>query len=416
MRKVLYALLIMISLVVSVQYPASAQLAANLPNALSPVPQKEESQQLSLLQAASDSVYDNDIAEFHHEISHVHGLTLRKRGSAVEYIALVGDEQILVGSTATHGEDRARLKEEFTRQTTEKIEQLERRFGLSISREQILRHGPKTCPEATAISSIALRIPHLGELLALEYALERSLPPGKSQLQIFFSKTATTPGALAKWELSASNKPTIIVEPASHKRSHELEYVLMHELSHHSQYKMGYNPMTPFEWRFCEMLGWHSFKNPLTGETDWSIATQTGTRYKYSMPLHCWVSCNKSGQPVDAAGSRVKHQYDAVRLSGTEIVKVAKVRPCTNYVDSPLEVLAEGLAMFRMTGTHRARLLQTSPELYALVKDFDQRQLDRHFGAGFIRAANGQVVSSTAVTAEGVRMLEQKIIASANIQ
>ncbi len=350
-------------------------------------------------------------------IAQKHGISLRRSADSIDYIANLPGQPVVVRSGKAFEETEESISEELSQLTVSKIQSLENRFGITVSREQSIRYSPKRPNDSEPESLMQVRQPSLGEVLAVEYALERSLPEtnGKFQLQILFPKTISTLGALAKWEISSRNKATIIVEPTGGIREQSLEYVLLHELSHHSQYKMGYDPLSPYGWRFCNQLGWHCFKNPLTGESDWTLETQSSSLYKYSTPLHCWVSCNRAGQPVDETGARVKHQYEANHLTSKQILEMAKVRPCTSYIDNPLEVLAEGLAMYRIDRLHRARLMERTPELYNIVKDFDQQVILRQFGAGLMRSVEGQVVATSTHDTSGVIAFEQQILASASI-
>lgn len=344
-----------------------------------------------------------------------HGLAIEQTGSSVRYLAYVGYDEVTVGSYSqlTSEAELKERSEELKRKGEEKLAALERKFAVTVSRNQTIKyaanHGAKPDQERT----IDVRQPTFGETLALEYALKRSLPSAgsKTELQFLFPLQSSLNGALAEWELSAKNKPTVVVEPTASDRP--LEYVLLHELSHHSQYRMGLNPLAPFDWKMTNSLGWRTYTNPLTGETDWAIATTTGLLYKYSNAMRRWISCNKAGQPVDCIGSRVAHQRDADHMTTKEIAAIAKVRPCTAYMNNPLEVMAEGLAMYRMSEHHRSILLKKSPELYEIIKDFDQKLIAKHYGAGMMRSVNGLVVGFNDKAVSNVREFENHILASA---
>ncbi|MBY0551138.1 MAG: hypothetical protein K2W95_27915 [Candidatus Obscuribacterales bacterium] len=343
-----------------------------------------------------------------------HGLFTQQHGSDIEYFAYIGDKQIAVSnySPLTGEMDLKKRDEDLQRKTEEKLAALERKFAITVSRNQTIKHAANHGAKLEKERAIDVRQPNFGETLALEYALERSLPTtgSKTELQFLFPLQCSLNGALAEWELSTKNKPTVVVEPGTGDR--QLEYVLMHELSHHSQYKMGLDPLAPFNWKMTHSLGWQTFTNPLTGETDWAIATTTGLLYKYSSSMRKWISCNKSGQPVDCIGSRVAHQREADHMTSKEIASIAKVRPCTAYMSNPLEVMAEGLAMYRMSKVHRSALLKKSPELYEIIKDFDQKLIAKHYGAGMMRSVDGLVVSLNDSAESHVRDFESHIIAS----
>lgn len=350
------------------------------------------------------------VSKFELEIARQAGLYLRREGDETQYLARLGTAELLLHSAPGVNDPEAaeKVSQELCRKAAQKTEDLIRRFSITISDEEPIRYAAKssTVEQYTLIKT---RKPTLGELCSLEYALERSLKDGaNSQLQVIFAASTYTHGALAKWELSSKNRPTIIIEPRAPHFEEGLEYVLLHELGHHSEYKLGYDPSNPYGWKLINSLGWSTFTNSATGESDWSITTKDGMQFKYSMTLRTWVSCNKNGQPVDQFGRRVKHQYEAVCLSSETVIENAKIRPATRYIDNPLEVLAEGLAMYRLNETQRARLLERSPELYKIVQDFDQKALDKYFGPDMFRAADGRVVSKTdVIAAKAVNELEK---------
>ncbi len=345
---------------------------------------------------------NNDVS-----IAQEHGLVvLRSDNNSVRYVTfLAGDEITVRTGLSASAEDKEAISAELTKMAIEKVEQIEKRFGISISRNGVIPYTGKHGADHHLTTELEVRQPLLGEVLALEYALERSLPEsnGKKELQILFSSQILFPDRLAEWELSSKDKPTIIV--GSDRDDWALEYVLMHELAHHTQYRMGYRPMASYGWRPGKELGWTVFSNPLTGESGWSVTRQDGQLFKHSSSLGKWVRCNREGQPVDVCGKRVKRNAEAELLTHREMLSSARIRPCTSYMNNPMEVQAEGLAMYRMSGHHRSHLLQKSPELYRLVQDFDQKMIKQEFGEKLIRAANGRVVPRTNEIASELRGL-----------
>lgn len=335
------------------------------------------------------------------EVAEAHGLLLlHNRDGASRYVTYLAGQEVVVKTVAAEFQDMKALGKEFAALTIQKIEELESRYSVSISRNGIGLYAGKL--SAGGEKPLEVRQPLYSEVLALEYALERSLPASnrKTQLQILFTTDLLYPDRLAQWELSSNGKPTIIVGA---NRGESLDYVLMHELAHHAQYKMGYQPLAARDWRVGRDLGWLVFHNRLTGESGWAITSSDGCIFKYNSTQGKWVRCNKEGQCLNAEGKRVKRSAEAQLLSSSSMLLAAKIRPCTGYMTNPMEVQAEALAMYRMSSGHRARLLRRSPELYRLVQEFDQKHINHDFGDGLIRAANGCVVTRTGEIAAEVR-------------
>lgn len=358
---------------------------------------------------------DSNYSLVKNESAEKHGLFLRTSADDGELITYLNSEPVVVLKLPgrSQSDAQADLSNLLETACAEKIAELEATYGVSISRNGVIEYAGKHGPVPEPARTIEVRQPNFGEVLSLEFALKRTLPhakQGKTSLQFLFLIQPSTNGALAEWELSSNNKPTVLIQPACSERP--LEYVLMHELSHHSQYKMGLNPLAPFEWKVCNSLGWQTFDNHLTGERNWAMVTKSGSLYKYSNHLRRWISCNKSGQPVDSIGTRVAHQSEADYMTSKELAQIALVRPATTYMNNPLEVMAEGLAMLRMGQQQRRVLLEKSPELYDLVKDFDQRLIDKQFGTGMVRTLDGLVAERSSDKVISIANFEQQKRAS----
>jgi hypothetical protein len=328
------------------------------------------------------------------EVAKRHSLqVIRSNGQARYVTFLAGSQVTAFEATLATDSTKGQIDNELTKLARQKLEQLEDRFGIYISRDGLMQYAAKSAGNANP-RFVPFRQPKLGEVLALEYALERSLPEfcSRNQLQILYSPDPLYGNRIAQWELSSKERSTIIV--GKNSGSWMLDYVLMHELAHHSQFKMGLQKGSAICARQCKELGWSTFSNPQTGMTGWMINTKGDPSYKYSENLQCWVRCNTSGQPLNAEGQRVKRQVEAQQLTDKDIRRIAAVRPCTSYMSNPLEVQAEGLAMYRLGAEQRSQLKAVSPELFELVEDFDKRFIRKDFGVQMVRSADGRIIST----------------------
>lgn len=317
------------------------------------------------------------------------GLWLDASNAIWQAIAMINGKRVVAAS----GSNNVELKHSIALSIDNKITELQSAYGVTISRAGEVYSQNNTF-------SCRTRDPMLAELLALEYALSHtnsSLIPRRKiakTLRFCFLTETNCPGAIADWSLDANDKPVIAIEPAV-TDSYTLESVLLHELSHHSQYCMGLNPKEIALWKTGIAAGWHYFQNPGTGETGWAIRTKDHKLFKFAQRLHLWVRCNDKGQPLNIDGQRVKRQSEAEQQQHWQISKAAIIRPATYYFCNPAEMLAEGMMLFRMNEETRAYLMRVSPELYDFVKAEDQRELDKNFGNTVkIRTPDGLVVDN----------------------
>jgi hypothetical protein len=87
------------------------------------------------------------------------------------------------------------------------------------------------------------------------------------------------------------------------------------------------------------------------------------------------------------------------------------IAPATKYISSPEEELTDAIALFRVNEKERAALLATSPKLYAIVKEIDQKDLNLAYGGTaakprILRALDGTPVSNTEETARQIATFE----------
>lgn len=281
---------------------------------------------------------------------------------------------------------------------------------------------------------VPLRTPNLGELLVLEYALKHSAP---SQLEgpnlhsrglnVYFLDRRTYHTA-SEWGFDGENRPAIFLE--SRKGAaighHTLEETLMHQFSHNSAFRMGWNPHESWKWPVAKDMGWrfagptmvthvtfngHTFMTR-AGESGWLLRTIEGPSYTYKLDKQddVWIRCDKELNPLDNKGNKVASLNDARKLSYDEIRPLAIVPPVSPEFPTPPEVFADAMAMFRADRDARAELLDESPKLYEVVKKFDQLELDTTYGKGvMIRSIDGVVTPPTPEVLKDIHELEHGV-------
>ncbi|MBX9686830.1 MAG: hypothetical protein K2X27_09020 [Candidatus Obscuribacterales bacterium] len=275
---------------------------------------------------------------------------------------------------------------------------------------------------------VPLRTPKLGELYTLEYALEHSIPSQHmgSALQsrgvsIYFLDQ-NKPLTASEWGYDKKGKPALFIERGvSFGRS--LEENLMHQLSHNSAFRMGWNPYESWSWPMAKQLGFiyagdpnitditfNGYKTTLPRKPSaaWLLKSSEGPDFFYKqIDFEQWMRCDKNLQLLDDNGNPVS-MNQARKLSAERIRNFALIRPVTSEFSTPPEVFADALAMFRSDKECRAELLEISPLLYKLVRDHDQMELDKTYGKGLrVRAIDGTVTQPSEAVLKEIRNLEE---------
>lgn len=173
-----------------------------------------------------------------------------------------------------------------------------------------------------------------------------------------------------------------------------MEGTLYHELGHHEQERTF-----PEQWGssgdpralrdLMREMGWHY--DPHHGML---IKDKDGGMWKY----------NKDTNEYDwKKGKRPRGDRS---ISPEEMTRRALVKPSTDYNHFPYETHAEGIAMLRYNPT---LLASKSPQLYKVLRDWDQKQLDKRHGEGKVmRGVDGRVVPNTPENRERRRRMEQE--------
>jgi len=102
------------------------------------------------------------------------------------------------------------------------------------------------------------------------------------------------------------------------------------------------------------------------------------------------------------------HPEPGRSITSAQMRDRALVKPATNYFNYPWEMHAEALSMFRHD---RHQLYGENRQLYQLMQQYDQREINRQFGSEngqprMIRGANGLIVPNTEQNRRAVTELE----------
>ncbi|MBC7996540.1 MAG: hypothetical protein IAF58_01255 [Leptolyngbya sp.] len=293
--------------------------------------------------------------------------------------------------------------------------------------------------------TIKCRAPSLGELSGIEAALAVTQPSAKNikffimENQLYKNLTegadyhlvppgcsdkSTKPGAPAIFingEVWRNVPPTEAVAEFWQKnfdwRNNSIEDAVVHELGHHSQKVLGWNEHLKGSAKtngvvLAEQMGWQS-PSPFTQDTRrYLIEDKNGGLWKHEILTgKVFVRTAKNGSLLDSHGNVVSDPMNAQKITNEQMQQTAKVTPFSSYNDAPDEMYAEALTAFR--DGDRRELLNKSPGLYKVIKDADQKEInrvhppDRPGHPSFVRDFNGKLVANTTAVEEQLRKLEK---------
>jgi len=194
-----------------------------------------------------------------------------------------------------------------------------------------------------------------------------------------------------------------------------VESMLVHELAHNHQDRMGWEKDPVKQKAMNEALGFISYVDEKTRLTVYLIKVKAAasegdidksTRY-YRLSSRAapekdkrWYRTDAAGVYLDSSGKAVDAEAKAEVLTNKEVQLRAVVPPASNYFDTPTEVFAEALKAVRLGGDIRQSLFTLSPSLYKLARDQDQIELNLAYG--YVRVVEARTLVKAGLNNETV--------------
>lgn len=332
------------------------------------------------------------------------GLSAKVTADKVEFtLALDGQTKVIAKCDKTD-QGLTEAEKEIQKQVQEKKASIRRTYGVTFSadNEEVEKQVTGVGPNETLIRNnkmIHAREPRLGELYGIEAALTHSVPShldsdGKTPVKFYFLKDTymegDTSGTVANFVAKDKNGKAAVYfgprqsdsRPITEKDAeklkitdeHSIESLLTHELAHNAVYRLKWDDPATLE-RQCKAVGWTTHQT-LTGETTWIIKAKAGELYRISTELDNWVRCDDKGRYLNDKGVPCSGEDKAQKITPEQMRDRAILRPPTNYFDNPIEMFAESMMMFRVSGTKRAEFAKSSPLLYKFIREQDQADID----------------------------------------
>lgn len=356
------------------------------------------------------------------QIGEQFGVTVTTTQDTCQFSVLINDTEKLSITSAPTQESLQQVWNQLSALSEQEERMLQEEFKVRLGHDGDTTTGEGYGPYSKRTYSVMVRSPKLRELYALEFALNHSAPShliGKSGrgVHVHFLKQRRAFTVIAEWGYDRDNQPAIFIEPGYYNtvKGKHLELVLIHELAHNAEVRMGMDSHDPRSWKLASRLGWLPFSNGETGEEGWLMCSSEGSDcfYKLGAFSGLWVRCNRSGQPLSDEGHVVERQVDARRLTASQMMEVAQIKPATNYFSNPMEMFAEGMMLLRASRRHRQLLLSTNPALYELLKEQDQAEIDASFGGQrYTRTVDGLVAMDAPTIQQELSNFERTVIAA----
>lgn len=384
------------------------------------------------------------------KIAQKFGVQIVQNDGKYQYILQAnGERKVLLSTEASDGG----LKEagdKLAKMVERRTKEIENKWGVKITRpgETVWRghvhnHDTQSSKDDVPLKS---RTPKLAELEALEAALRRSRTSSmtgdaRKPLTISFAdgqserhegekapKGKEADAAHASYDAAhrrivvftrSTDEPATekdatkpgVKKPGNEDYATSLEEVLVHELSHNTQRTNDAiaDKGRPDD-RLMQKLGWqHTEMGYAMKHKDGYLYVQGGDK---DGPY--WVRVDKDGNFITQDGTRTEDAEKAHRINHADMRRDAVVPPVTNYFNNPVEMMADAMAQYRLGDERRASLRKESPQLYDLVKKFDQLEIDKFYGrrsdgaSRMIRLPDGNVVPNTAENRRQVLAFEQR--------
>lgn len=248
-----------------------------------------------------------------------------------------------------------------------KIEDLEARFGIKLSKRGDRVRNP--FERASGVPFMATRGPSDRELVNLEGARGRSIPSFEGNLTIYFLDWMPhTSYRKRSWQAAGVHfcGAVYIGPDCPDYTDYWQRHLFTHEIAHHGQYRHRL-----FDNGFDDIvapLGWKTAKLA-NGLPVWTFEASSGHRYWFNRENRLWhrLKVSEGGLPA--------RLQDKPQIPSCDMRKRALVRPISDYLDNPVEMITEGTTEFRMGPEEREKLLRKSPVLYRVVKALDQLEI-----------------------------------------
>jgi hypothetical protein len=381
----------------------------------------------------SDSI-DNELVLKATAYGEANGMQILLQGNQFEYTLYAAGERLVLFKTAATPEGLAQAPDLLSALVDQKISQLSQgphRATFSQNNEFVDKQSEfvKGIPVETK-QALTARKPKLNELYGIEAALNSSVPsnvaPGsKFGVKFYFlqdqlykgNKDAAAyyvykdkdgraavyiaPGALDKLWPTEADVPAWAVKQRTAKDGvyyDTIESLMMHELAHNHQSRMGWDDSDKKKVsEMAPLTGFFMFREA-DGRTVYFIkvkVTSTSTDGQSSEAIEFyrleggldhsagkrWLRVNQDGQWLTENGIAAPTAEAAKVLSNSQVKAAAVVTPASDYFDSPAEVEAEAMKLYRLGGASRRMLLIKAPVLYRLVEAEDQNEINLRFGS-----------------------------------
>lgn len=314
-----------------------------------------------------------------------------------------------------------------------KMRDLKLRYKVSFGKENERTSHGGFGPLTKESGYVKARRPRLDELYGVEAAIKHSMPShllggrqsGKG-IKFYFLKEIRVTGAFADFGFDRKRKPACFIEPSFSRLQtypteedapqgmnvRTLEGLLVHELAHNSMKRMGLDVYNTDRWKMARKIGWQPFYNSRTGESSWRFKSSEGSDVYYKFYAYregMWIRCDSSGRLLKKDGSRARNIRNAYSISNKQMRNVADMHPCTTYFQSPLEMFADSLMLYRLKSGTRKRLRNMNRRLYEIVKEYDQKEVDKTYGRErFVRSPDGLLVEPTPAALDEINSFEEQ--------
>lgn len=356
------------------------------------------------------ATWEQDKANFEKE----HGVKVvkNKESGQLEYHVTANgkDEKLCESKDSPEG-----MKEgakQLDAKVAEKEQELHKKYGVTIAQP-----GDKRAYDKDD-DPYKIRPARINELYALDSALEHSKPTSFNGIKIeFVDKKESGDGAdqgrakdgkgvswdehdgqqtlrITPWcseSLPVGTSDLVDGKPA---QDHSIEGYFIHELAHASEsrwsgdtgnedHRKPVYKTREFEEAENPKMGWAKSEIKNGEDPVWLLKSKDGYLYQHDDSEtgggH-WTRVNKKGEPLDADGQTTDQTHAFQYDTNAEMREQAKVRPSSEYFDNPAEEYAEAMMYFRMNRQARETLLAENPELYKIVKETDQQEINQKYG------------------------------------